>query len=96
MRALCEGCVDTRGSALIYTHCGMEHSLATATFGVEHTVRYGMVEVCEGAQVAVSGWVLNDRHGLAPCAANSLHRATISANNIIGYMGTLGIAWACN
>ena len=38
---------------------------------------YGMVEVCEGAPVAVSGWVLTDRHDLAPCAANSLHRVTI-------------------
>ena len=26
--------------------------------------RYGMVEVCEGAPVAVSGWVLTDRHDL--------------------------------
>ena len=25
-------------------------------------VWYDMVEVCEGAQVAVSGWVLTDRH----------------------------------
>ena len=25
-------------------------------------VWYGMVEVCEGAPVAVSGWVLTDRH----------------------------------
>ena len=33
-----------------------------------------MVEVCEGAPVAVSGWVLTDRHDLAPCAANSLHQ----------------------
>ena len=53
-----------------------------------------MVEVNEGAPVAVSGWVLTDRHDLAPapCAANSLHRATISVNDIIGGMGTLGIA----
>ena len=33
---------------------------------------YGMVKVCEGdgkgAPVAVSGWVLADRHGLRPCA----------------------------
>ena len=35
---------------------------------------YGMVEVCEGAPVAVSGWVLADRHDLRPCAASSLHR----------------------
>ena len=28
-------------------------------------VWYGMVEVCEGAPVAVSGWVLTDRHDLA-------------------------------
>ena len=27
-------------------------------------VWYGMVEVCEGAPVAVSGWVLTDRHDL--------------------------------
>ena len=51
-------------------------------------VWYGMVEVCEGAPVAVSGWVLTDRHDLAPCAANSLHRGTISVSNMIGaYMG---------
>ena len=30
---------------------------------------HGMVEVCEGAPVAVSGWVLTDRHDLRPCAA---------------------------
>ena len=47
---------------------------------------YGMVEVCEGAPVAVSSWVLTDRHDLAPCAANGLHRATISVSNIIGGM----------
>ena len=29
-------------------------------------VWYGMVEVCEGAPVAVGGWVLTDRHDLAP------------------------------
>ena len=28
-------------------------------------VWYGMVEVCEGAPVAVGGWVLIDRHDLA-------------------------------
>ena len=32
-------------------------------------VWYGMVEVCEGAPVAVSGWVLADRHDVRPCAA---------------------------
>ena len=38
-----------------------------------------MVEVCEGAPVAVSGWVLTDRHDVyhtipyvASCAVNSL------------------------
>ena len=41
-------------------------------------VWYGMVEVCEGAPVAVSGWVLTDRHDLGPCAANGLHRGTYS------------------
>ena len=55
-------------------------------------VWYGMVEVCEGAPVAVSGWVLADRHDLRPCAASSLHRGTISVSNIIGGTGKLGIA----
>ena len=51
--------------------------------------------VCLGAPVAVSGWVLTDRQDLAPCAANSLHRATISVNNIIGGMGSIchGMVW---
>ena len=51
-----------------------------------------MVEVCEGAPVAVSGWVLADRHDLRPCAASSLHRETTSVSNVIGGTGTLGIA----
>ena len=51
-----------------------------------------MVEVCEGAPVAVSGWVLADGHDLAPCAANGLHRVTTSVNDVIGGMGTLGMA----
>ena len=55
-------------------------------------VWYGMVEVCEGAPVAVSGWVLTDRHDVRPCAASSLLRVTISVSNIIGGTGTLGIA----
>ena len=40
----------------------------------------GMVEVCEGVPVAVGGWVFTDRHDLEPCtcAANSLHRGTMS------------------
>ena len=57
-------------------------------------VWYGMVEVCEGAPVAVSSWVLTDRHDLGPCAANSLHRVTISVSNIIGGTGTwYGMVW---
>ena len=52
-------------------------------------VWYGMVEVCEGAPVAVSGWVLADRHDVRPCAASSLHRGTITVSNIIGGTGTL-------
>ena len=55
-------------------------------------VWYDVIEVCEGAPVAVSGWVLTDRHDLAPCAANSLHWVSISVNNVIGGTGTLGIA----
>ena len=51
-----------------------------------------MVEVCEGAPVAVSGWVLTDGHDLAPCAANSLHRETTSVNDMIGGTETLGTA----
>ena len=50
-------------------------------------VWYGMVEVCEGAPVAVSGWVLTDRHDVRPCAASSLHRATVSVSNVIGGTG---------
>ena len=30
--------------------------------GAFKDVWYGMVEVCEGAPVAVGGWVLTDRH----------------------------------
>ena len=58
-------------------------------------VWYGMVEVCEGAPVSVSGWVLTDRYDLRPCAASSLHRETMSVtrSNIIGGTGTLGIAY---
>ena len=59
-------------------------------------VWYGMVEVCEGAPVAVSGWVLTDRHdlALAPCAANSRigQPYPLISNNVIGGTGTLGIA----
>ena len=51
-----------------------------------------MVEVHEGAPVAVRGWVLTDRHDLAPCAANGLHRVTTSVNDMIGGTGTLGMA----
>ena len=43
-----------------------------------------MVDFCEGAPVAVSGWVLTDRRDLAHCAAISLHRETMSVNNVIG------------
>ena len=45
-------------------------------------VWYGMVEVCEGAPVAVSGWVLTDRHDVRPCAASSLLRVTISVSMV--------------
>ena len=37
-------------------------------------VWYGMVEVCDGAPVAVGGWDLTGMHDLVPCAANHLHR----------------------
>ena len=60
-----------------------------------HTeVWYGMVEVCEGAPVAVSGWVLANRHDLAPCAANSLHRATMAWYGMVWYgMVWYGMVW---
>ena len=55
---------------------GLSHVLETRTH--THTVDkgmvrygmvwYGMVEVCEGAPMAVHGWVLPDRHDLAPCS----------------------------
>ena len=89
----------------------LEPSVATGCVdGSTPMVWYGMVEVCEGAPMAVIGWVLTDRHDLVPCqvsvtdiyhtipyhtipcAANSLHRGTISVSNIIGGTGTLGIA----
>ena len=54
----------------------------------------GMVEVCEGAPVAVSGWVLTDRHDPGPCAADSLHRGTTFVSDMIGGTGTLGTAQA--
>ena len=53
---------------------------------------HGVAEVCEGAPVAVSGWVLADGHDLRPCAASSLHRETMSVSNVMGGTGTLGIA----
>ena len=52
-------------------------------YGRYGMVWYGMVEVCEGAPVAVSGWVLTDRHDVRPCAASSLHRETISVTIVI-------------
>ena len=55
-------------------------------------VWYGMAEVCEGAPVAVSGWVLTDRHDLAPCAASSLHRGTIGC---MGLVRMLELALSC-
>ena len=66
--------------------------VCTATSCSCSRVWYGMVEVCEGAPVAVSGWVLADRHDVRPFAASSLHRGTISVSNIIGGTGKLGIA----
>ena len=51
---------------------------------------HGMAEVCGGAPVAVSGWVLADGHDLRPCAASSLHRGTVSVSNVMGGTGTLG------
>ena len=77
---------------LLRAHQHLELGYTPIAKSTSCMVWYGMVEVCEGAPVAVSGWVLTDRHDLAPCAANSLHRATISVNNIIGGTGTLGIA----
>ena len=47
-------------------------------------VWYGMVEVCEGAPVAVSGWVLTDRHDVRPCAVSSLLRVMMCVNVSIG------------
>ena len=55
---------------------------------------HGMVEVCEGAPVAVSGWVLADRHDVRPCAASSLHRGTMSVSNVMGGMVN-ALTFAC-
>ena len=35
-----------------------------------HIVWYGTLDVCEGAPVAMGGWVLTDRHSLASCASH--------------------------
>ena len=53
---------------------------------------HGTAEVCEGAPVAVSSWVLTDGHDLGPCAASSLHRETTCVRIVIGGTGTLGVA----
>ena len=53
-----------------------------------------MAEVCEGAPVAVSGWVLADGHDARPCAASGLHRGTMSVSDMIGGTGKLGMAQA--
>ena len=59
--------------ALASDKASNSQALAFSAIGVYGMVcHYGMVEVCEGAPVAVSGWVLTDRHDLGPCAANSL------------------------
>ena len=89
--------------------CGMRSLLCSSAAGREtdkQTVElmdvvmngmmawHGMVEVREGAPVAVGGWVLADRHDPRPCAASSLHRGTTSVGNMMGGTGTLGMACA--
>ena len=53
-----------RLSSALPTLCGQlaRRSTAKLCHNQLHMVWYGMVEVCEGAPVAVSGWVLTDRH----------------------------------
>ena len=65
--------------SLPHTRAAPQHTTDPSTM-----VWYGMVEVYEGAPVAVSGWVLTDRHDLRLCAASSLHRGTISVSNVMG------------
>ena len=55
----------------------LEPSVATGCVdGSTPMAWHGMVKFHEGAPVAVSGWVLTDRHDPGPCAASSLHRGT--------------------
>ena len=75
----------------VYTTDRAQETMRTISLSGQNVthgmVWYGVVDVCEGAPVAVSGWVLTDRHDPAPCAVNSLHRVTISVSNIIGGTG---------
>ena len=71
--------------------CGLAGDMRVVDIGAHGMAWHGMVEVCEGAPVVMGSWVLADRYDLAPYAANSLHRVTISANNVTGGTGTLGI-----
>ena len=67
----------------IYLSIYIYYIYTTSATGVASMVWHGMVEVCKGAAVDTGGWVLTGRHDLAPCAADSLHRVTISVNNKI-------------
>ena len=60
---------DSSAAFLSSTTWRQEHVVCQCTHSM---VWYGMVEVCEGAPVAMGGWVLTDKHDLASCAANIL------------------------
>ena len=81
-----------RRPAILHRHLPSHATLVWHGMAWHGMAWHVMVEVCEGAPVAVSGWVLTDRHDVRPCAASSLLRVTTSVSNVIGGTGTLGIA----
>ena len=57
---------------------------------LEEEIREGVLGK-QGPLPVVHGWVLIDGHDLAPCAADSLHRETMSVDDTIGGTGTLDV-----
>ena len=74
------------------THFGDAGRDTGAGYGMAWPMAWQRSVKVTGAPVAMSGWVLTDRHDLAPCAVNSLHRENTSVSNMIGGTRTLGIA----
>ena len=74
---IAHGLKSTQDASFVH----FEPALAVLAAKAFENWMHGMAEVCEGA-VAVSGWVLTDRHDVRPCAASGLYRATMSVSNV--------------